>query len=141
MDRKEFFSKIFIGVSISFVAPAAITSYSKADDPGLIVGTHTTGPTVLDLSSTINSSLTDVGGYVYVGNMIVIRTGQISYIALSKAFTNQGCSEAYYSTSKKLDCTSQGAAFYTSESVLNGPASRPLATYPVTLDGTNLTIG
>lgn len=140
MDRKEFFSKVLLGGTVLFVAPAFIESCTKSSLPSPS-GTNSSGPQTIDLTSTSYSSLQSVGGYAYFGNIIVIRTGQSSYVALSKVCTHQGCTVAYNSSVKKLVCPCHGATYNTSGAVLGGPAPRALTSYSVTVSGNTLTIG
>jgi len=140
MDRKDFFSKVLMGGSVLFFAPAILNSCSKASDPALTSGGLTTGGITLDLSTAANNALNTVGGYVNSGNIIIIRTSSTDYVALSNVCTHQGCTVSYSSSAKKLVCPCHGAQFSTSGSVLQGPASRALTTYNVTLNGTILTI-
>ena len=139
MDRKEFFSKAFLGGSVLFLAPAVFSSCAKTTDPTL-VPVNPSNPLVIDLSSAAFSSLQTVGGYAYSGNMIIIRTGSSSYVALSKVCTHQGCTVEYSSSAKKLVCPCHGAQYNTSGTVLQGPANQSLTNYSVTVSGTNLTI-
>lgn len=140
MDRKDFFSKALLGGTVLFFAPALLNSCSKGSSP-VPSNPSPTNPQVIDLSSTTYSSLQTVGGYAYYGNLIIIRTGQTSYVALSSICTHQGCTVGYSSSAKKLVCPCHGAQYNTSGAVLLGPASRALTNYTVTLNGTSLTIG
>jgi cytochrome b6-f complex iron-sulfur subunit len=141
MDRKEFFSKILVGGSILFIAPAVLNSCSKASDPILTPGGLTNGSLTLDLSASTNNALNTVGGFVYSGNIVIIRTSQTNYVALSRTCTHEGCTVSYNSSSKKMICPCHGAQFSTTGSVMQGPATRALTAYPVTVNGTTLTVG
>jgi cytochrome b6-f complex iron-sulfur subunit len=141
MDRKDFFSKVLLGGSVLFFAPAILDSCSKATDPAPGSGGLITGGTTLDLSIAANNALNTIGGFVSSGNLIIIRTSSTEYIALSNVCTHQGCTVSYNSSVKKLVCPCHGAQFSTSGSVLQGPATRALTTYNVTVNGTILTIG
>ena len=140
MDRKEFFSKALLGGSVLFLAPAVFESCSKGSTPAPATPSSS-NPQVIDLSSATYSSLQTVGGYAYSGDIIIIRTGQSSYVALSKICTHQGCTVDYSSSSKSIICPCHGSVFNTSGSVLQGPAFSPLKTYAVSVSGTSLTIG
>lgn len=141
MDRKEFFSKVLVGGGLLFFAPTILNSCSKASDPVPSSGGLTNGSLTLDLSASTNNALNTVGGFVYSGNIVIIRTSQSNYAALSRICTHQGCTVSYNSSAKKMICPCHGAQFSTSGSVLQGPATRALTTYPVTVNGTNMTIG
>lgn len=143
MDRKEFFSKALIGGGLLFLAPALLNSCSKSSDPAptdTTGGTNTGGTTTVDLTSNEYSALKTVGGFAYSGNIIIIRTGTSSYIALSSICTHQSCTVAYSSSDDKIKCPCHGSMFSTGGSVLQGPAASSLKSYNVTLSGTTLKI-
>lgn len=143
MDRKEFFSKALIGGGLLFFAPALLNSCSKSDetDPGgTNNGGSTGGETTVDLTSNDFAALKTVGGYAYKGNIIIVRTGTSSYVALSSVCTHQSCTVTYSSSEDKIKCPCHGSMFSTGGSVLQGPAPTSLKSYTVTLDGTTLKI-
>lgn len=135
MDRKEFFSKALLGGSMLFFAPAVFNSCSKTADT---IGA--TGNTSIDLNSADFTALKTVGGFAYSGNVIIFRTSDTSYSAISRICTHQGCTVNYSSSSKRLVCPCHGAQFSSTGSVLQGPASRSLTIYTATVVGTTLTI-
>ncbi len=143
MDRKEFFSKALIGGGLLFLAPALLNSCSKSSDPSptdTTGGTNTGGTTTVDLTSNDFSALKTVGGFAYSGNIIIIRTGTSSYVALSSICTHQSCTVAYSSSDDKIKCPCHGSMFSTGGSVLQGPAASSLKSYNVTLSGNTLKI-
>ena len=143
MNRKEFFSKAIIGGSLIFLAPAILNSCSKSEDPAPSSGGNTSGGTsgtTIDLTSTDYAALKNVGGYAYSGDIIIVRTGTSTYIALTKICTHQSCTVAYNSTSANIECPCHGSKFSTSGAVIQGPAPSSLKTYTVTLSGTTLKI-
>lgn len=140
MDRKEFFSKALIGGSLIFIAPSFLNSCSKSSDPAPAPDGNTSGETVVDLTSTDFNALKTVGGYAYSGNILIIRSGTSSYIALSSICTHQGCTVTYNSSDDKIACPCHGSLFSTGGSVLKGPASSSLKTYNVKIEGNNLKI-
>ena len=143
MDRKEFFSKALMGGGLLFLAPALLNSCSKSSDPAptdTTGGTNTGGTTTVDLNSNDFAALKTVGGFAYSGNIIIIRTGTSSYVALSSICTHQSCTVAYSSSDDKIKCPCHGSMFSTGGSVLQGPAASSLKSYNVTLSGTNLKI-
>ncbi len=144
MNRKEFFSKALIGGGLIFLAPALLNSCGKSEDidpssGGNNGGGNNTGTTI-DLTSNDFSTLKNVGGYAYSGDIIIIRTGASTYIALSKICTHQNCTVAYNNASTKIECACHGSMFATTGAVLQGPATAALKTYNVTLSGNSLKI-
>lgn len=140
MDRKEFFSKALFGGAVLFVAPAFIESCTKSSLPSPS-GPNSSGQQTIDLNAAAYSSLQNVGGYVYFGNIIIIRTGTSSYVAMSKVCTHQGCTVTYNSSAKEVYCPCHGSVFSNTGAVLQGPAPVALKTYNVTVSGSTLTIG
>ena len=94
----------------------------------------------LDLSSSTNSALQTVGGSVVSNDVIVIRTGTSSFVALSALCTHQGCTVGYNSSSKELVCPCHGGTFDTNGNVLGGPPPKALQKFTVTQSGNTLTI-
>lgn len=145
MDRKEFFSKALIGGGLLFFAPALLNSCSKSDDTdtnpdGNNNGGNTGEAITVDLTSNDYSELKNVGGYAYKGNIIIVRTGTSTYVALSSVCTHQSCTVTYSSADDKIKCPCHGSMFSTGGSVLQGPAPTSLKSYTVTLSGTTLKI-
>ncbi len=133
MNRKEFFSTALMGGSILFLAPATFTSCSKSED-------ENQGEITVDLTSNNFVALQTVGGFAYVGNIIVIRTSTTNYVALSKICTHQSCTVAYSSSAGRIECPCHGSVYSTSGAVLQGPAPNPLKMYTVIMEGTVLKI-
>ena len=133
MDRKEFFSKALWGGTMLFFAPAIINSCKKADS--ILPGNGS-----IDLNSSEFGALKTVGGFAYSGNIIIFRTSDTNYSAISRVCTHEGCTVNYNSSNNRLVCPCHGAQFSSTGSVLQGPASKSLAVYKVTVSGTTLMI-
>jgi cytochrome b6-f complex iron-sulfur subunit len=134
MERKDFIQKFAIGGSILLTPPVLFSACSKdddMDDPGEIK---------LDLTHASNAALQTVGGFIYTGNIIVIRTGTNAYMALSKICTHEGFTVTYNHNNNHIICNNHGSVFTTSGTVVNGPAQTNLRTYSVTVDGNTLII-
>ncbi|HKJ42749.1 MAG TPA: Rieske (2Fe-2S) protein [Sunxiuqinia sp.] len=142
MERRDFLSKVMVGGSILFAAPVYLSSCSKSSDSGLTTtpGTGSSGAVTIDLSQSKYSNLGTVGGYVYYQNLIIIRTGDSQYVALSKICTHQGCTVGYSSSIKEIACPCHGARYSLDGTVLRGPAQRPLTKYDVTVNNNTLSI-
>ena len=142
MERKDFLQKFAIGGSILLTAPVLLNSCSDGTDDVMDDADDDTdddGITV-DLTNDDFSELGTVGGYAYTGNIIVIRSGDNSYLAFSKICTHQGCDVTYNHSEGELPCPCHGSVFSTSGAVLEGPASSGLKQYSVTKEGDILTI-
>jgi len=78
--------------------------------------------------------------FVYAGDIIVIRTGENTYIALSKICTHEGCTVGYDPSTNQLPCPCHGSVYAISGAVVNGPAQNSLHIYTVSKQGDTLTI-
>jgi len=131
MERKKFLKNFAVGGSLLLTSPVLFTACSEDDD---IPDDNGDGMTV-DLNSL---NLSSVGDFDYSGNIIIIRSGDNSYLALSKVCTHQGCDVAYNHESGQLPCPCHGSVFSTTGDVINGPAETSLKKYSVEVDGDKL---
>ncbi len=88
------------------------------------------------LATVGNAALVQAGGAA----VLVARTAQNTFAAVSALCTHQGCEITAYSGSSYV-CPCHGAQFSTSGQVMSGPAPTNLATYPTQFAGNVLTIG
>jgi Rieske Fe-S protein len=95
-----------------------------------------TCPSCLDLSDPTNAALTHVGGsrVVRIDNqtLLVARTSDTEFIALSAICTHEGCTVHFAST--QIACPCHGSLFALDGTVTRGPANRPLAKHTATYD-------
>ncbi|WP_319481091.1 Rieske (2Fe-2S) protein [uncultured Draconibacterium sp.] len=141
MDRKEFIKKFAYGGSILLTAPVILSACSSDDDD--FVPNDPNEPDTdltIDLSSSTYSDLGTIGGFVYEGNIMIFRTGESTYLAISKICTHQGCTVAYNHTSGDVLCPCHSSRFTTAGAVVSGPATASLKTYSVQKNGDILTI-
>lgn len=83
------------------------------------------------------------GREVVIGNtpaIIINRYGK-GYIALSKVCTHLGCIVEYSKSENKLICPCHAGTFNLEGSVVDGPPPKPLASFPLKVEGENLVIG
>lgn len=89
------------------------------------------------------SPLAPVGGAALVrsgaGDFLVSRTAQDTFSALTAVCTHEACTITGFRSSTYV-CPCHGSQFSTGGTVLSGPATRSLRTYPTRLSGTSLTI-
>lgn len=140
MERKDFIQKFAIGGSILLTTPLLFNACSDGTDDIMDDDNDNNNGVKVDLTSNDFAALNDVGGFAYTGNIIVIRSGENAYIALSKVCTHQGCTVTYNHANSQLPCPCHGSVFSTTGSVVNGPANTSLKTYSVKKDGNILTI-
>jgi cytochrome b6-f complex iron-sulfur subunit len=92
----------------------------------------------LDLADPTNATLTRVGGSRVVrfnnASVLVARTSETSFIALSAICTHAGCTVRFAST--QISCPCHGSLFALDGTVTRGPATRPLARHTATYDPT-----
>ena len=145
MERREFIQRLIIRGGIAVALPSLIIqSCEKGNLNDLLPGNSNTLPSdlKLDLEDPKYTALQTVGGYVNLTsyNLIVIKTGNNEFAALSNICTHQGCKVSYNKNSNTLPCPCHGSVFSISGSVLHGPASSPLRVYNTSLEGNILTI-
>ncbi len=139
MERKEFLNKVVIGSSLMFSASFIFNACS--DDVDDLQDDIDNGNKIrVDLTNENFSELQTVGGFAYTGDIIVIRSGENSYLALSKICTHQSCTVTYNHSGNSLPCPCHGSLFSTTGAVLNGPAESNLKVYTVKKEGNVLTI-
>jgi len=139
MERREFFRNVAIGGSLLLTAPVIFNSCSNdsADDGNDNIPP---GGITVDLTDAAYAALKTVGGFAYSGDIIIIRSTDTIYLALSKVCTHQGCDVTYNSTNKDIPCPCHGSKFTTAGTVINGPATSALKKYDVKQTGNILTI-
>ena len=141
MERKEFLKKFTVGGSILFTAPYLLSSCAEDEIPEDMENNNSnSNEIIIDLTHADFSDLATVGGYAYKDNLIIFRTGNTNYMALSKLCTHSQCTVTYNHASENLPCPCHGSVFTTSGQVTNGPALTNLKKYNVVLDGNTLKI-
>ncbi|MFW6370007.1 MAG: ubiquinol-cytochrome c reductase iron-sulfur subunit [Bacteroidota bacterium] len=139
MERKEFLNKMAIGSSLLLSASFVLNACSKEEDD-FPDETGNGDEITVDLNNNDFAALQTVGGFAYKGDIIVIRSGENSYLALSKICTHQSCTVSYNHDENSLPCPCHGSIFSTAGAVLNGPAESNLKVYSVKQEGNILTI-
>ena len=108
----------------------------------MIVPPTQEGRIVVDTSKV--KELASVGGAVQIGSelmgdpLILIRTGDAEYSALSSICTHLGCQVRKNRFGFRCPC--HGSAFDEKGQVVTGPANEPLPSYDVEVSGTVVTI-
>jgi cytochrome b6-f complex iron-sulfur subunit len=141
MNRRDSIQKFVMGGTMLVLAPSILESCSKnsSTDPG---GGNTPVPgtkITIDLTLPENSVLNTAGGSKIVQTVLVINTGT-GYVALTSICTHQQNTVGYDSPSGNIICPFHGSKFTITGSVVNGPATSPLQTYPISKAGSILTI-
>ena len=136
MDRKEFLSTLGLGAA-ALACAYCLDGCKPLDNP-------ITAPAnidfTLDLTSPANAPLTKNGGYVYQNGIIIARTTNGSFVALSQTCTHAGGTVEYIPSTNLFYCPNHGSDFTTSGAVARGPASSPLQQYTTVLTGNTLRV-
>lgn len=142
MERRKFFRNFAIGGSLLLTAPILFNSCSDDGNGGDNNNNNGGGGNgiTIDLNSSEYSALKTVGGFAYKDDIIIIRSTDSVYLALSKVCTHSSCTVTYNSTTKDIPCPCHGSKFATTGAVINGPAASPLKVYNVKVSGNTLTI-
>jgi cytochrome b6-f complex iron-sulfur subunit len=73
--------------------------------------------------------------------LAVTRLSETMVVAVTRICTHMGCTVGLPSSpGNTLDCPCHGSRFLVTGQVVNGPAARPLSSFPVTIDGTEVVI-
>lgn len=138
MERRKFFRDFAVGGSLLLSAPMIFNSC--ANDPAEGDPNKDPDGITVDLNDAAFASLKTVGGFAYKGDIIIIRSSDSLYIALSKVCTHERNTVIYNSSTGEIVCPFHGSKFTTSGSLVNGPANANLKRYDVKLSGNILTI-
>lgn len=143
MKRREFTSFVGVGVGISML-PAALTACDAQTK-----------------NKTTDNTATSGGGFEEVGNVDQLEeTGQIlneelangsalvikdptnaeKLIAVNPTCTHAGCAVTWESDRQKFVCPCHDSEFSSSGEVLEGPATEPLASYEVKVEGDSILV-
>lgn len=133
MDRKEFLSLLGLSVGGAVVASCLGGCTKDSVAPSNVDFT-------LDLSSPANAKLLNNGGYLVTNGVIVAKTINGDYVAVSASCTHEGTTVQYQSSNNRFHCPNHGANFDTNGSVINGPATRSLHEYNTSLSGNTLRV-
>ncbi|MBC6609249.1 ubiquinol-cytochrome c reductase iron-sulfur subunit [Hymenobacter sp. BT188] len=140
MNRKDFL--LLAGGSLLATACEKSEVAPAAPAPG---GTGAT-PVVTYLSADLTQELLTVGSIkqdatkaVWVQRIAAGNTAS-AFKHFSLICTHAGCSVAHQAASGEFHCPCHGSKFTATGAVLQGPASRPLEQYVLSLQGTTLLI-
>jgi len=140
MERKQFIRNFAVGGSLLLTAPMLFNACSDDTDDIIDDENNNGNDITVDLNHADFAALKTVGGFAYKGDIIIVRSSESAYIALSKICTHQGCTVAFNSSNNDLVCPCHGSKFSISGTVTNGPAATNLKQYSVKVTGNTLTI-
>lgn len=137
MRRRTFLSWAGIGWLLSRV-PAGLTAFLAAcagQNAKSASGLQTVG-TIADLDAKGILQTESPAPILVVRNPADPKT----LIAVNSTCTHQGCLVNWNAERKSFICPCHGAAYAVDGSVQNPPATKPLTTYPVQIDGQNVQV-
>ena len=151
MNRSDFLKNLGLSTGALmavYCLGTTMTACSNSKDdptPTPTPGTGGTGGTAkvdftLDLNATANADLKGTKAYLISGNVIVARTKNNDYVALSKTCTHEGTTVEFEPNNDRIHCPNHGSNFKTDGTIINGPAATPLKTYKTTLTGNSLRV-
>lgn len=148
MERKEFIEKVGLS-SASILIFGCMQACSKSDssaDPSNSNGNSngTTNPIDFSINITIApyNNLNNLGGF-YIDaakNIIIARTLNNDFLAVSSVCTHQQVTLEYQSNANRFYCSGHGSVFSVTGAVTTGPATQALKQYKTTLTGNTLRI-
>jgi len=140
--------KVLIGAGVGLLATvlAACTTYGKkpeasGDTATTTPAAPTTGGTAPDQTTVIaKTSDVPVGSGLIVGEVVVTQPTAGDFKGFSSTCTHAGCAvnEVVDGT---INCPCHGSKFNLDGSVANGPATKPLATEAVSVQGDSIVLG
>ncbi|GAB2642541.1 MAG: Rieske 2Fe-2S domain-containing protein [Emticicia sp.] len=97
----------------------------------------------IDLTDSANVALTKNGGYIIKNDVVIARTMQGSYVAVTLICSHEQRKQVTFTSSNEFLCTAHQARFDTMGMGLNANGSKGLKTYPVMVmdSGKTLMIG
>jgi Rieske Fe-S protein len=141
--RREFCQALTIISAASLVDACSGNSTSGSNAPQLSTVSGTVNGSTVTVNVDASSPLNTVGNAAIVntsrGGLLVARTAQTTFTALTATCTHEGCTVSGYQNGSYV-CPCHGSQFSTNGAVLNGPASRPLTSYATNFVPPTLTI-
>ncbi|MDV3132271.1 Rieske (2Fe-2S) protein [Mycobacterium sp. 29Ha] len=140
--------KVLIGAGVGLLASvlAACTTYGKNPEASGDTATTTKSPPTTGLTAPqpanviAKTSEVPVGSGLIVGDVVVTQAAAGDFKGFSSTCTHAGCAvnEVVDGT---INCPCHGSKFNLDGSVAAGPATKPLASQPVTVQGDSIVLG
>ncbi|MCU0341581.1 MAG: ubiquinol-cytochrome c reductase iron-sulfur subunit [Spirosomaceae bacterium] len=127
MDRADFFKLVGVSVGAVILQHCLSGCSGGSDDPA-------PAGTSINLNNADFAALKNPGGVVYNNGIIIARTLQNSFLAVSQACTHQGTRVNFNANANTFVCPNHGSIFNNLGEVVQGPATRPLTRYMTTFD-------
>jgi Rieske Fe-S protein len=129
------------GLGVVTAALAACSAYGKpaADSSSSSAPAEKSGPSTAP-SALAKTADVPVGGGVIVGDIVVTQPTAGVFKGLSSVCTHAGCNVSAI-VDGAIDCPCHGSKFNLDGTVANGPATKPLETKPITVQGDSIVAG
>jgi Rieske Fe-S protein len=145
-ERRDFLKKSGALAIMSAFGVGFFTSCSEDDDTPGLPQAPSTGISVQGNQVIVNldeaTALNNQGGWALVtsARVLIVNIGNNRFSALTSVCTHSNCDRNWTFSNNVFTCTCHGSRFNTDGSVVNGPAIRPLTSFPTTLNGRTLTV-
>lgn len=136
MKRRDFINWVGLGWIASSL-PVAIAACSETSTPtSATSGDWQTVGTAKQLEQTGQLLVKNSP----VGNVLVVGTQTTNLIAVDPTCTHKGCTVDWKADTKKFACPCHRSEFGVDGQVQKGPATKPLKTYAVKIDGDSVVV-
>lgn len=138
MERRDFLNNMG-QLSVFVCAGGLLAACSKSSSTPSVGGNGTTL-----ITADLNAQLASVGSSIIKNDVIVIRIADgndaSSFHALGLTCTHMGCTVNWDSSGDKFKCPCHGSEYDDGGNVIQGPATKALKKYTVTVSGNTLTV-
>ena len=146
MERKDFIEKVGLSAAGVLIFGCMQSCSKSGSAPEPTTNNNSTTPKTIDF--TINLSiapytvLNSAGGFYVdpVNGIIIARTLNNEFIAVSSICTHQSVTVEYQGNSNRFYCPGHGSTFTNAGAVSNGPAAVALKQYKTSLANSNLRV-
>lgn len=142
IDRKDFMKQVGLGFgAIMLMNCLQSCGETEIPDPDPI-GNGDKLDFSIDIMASGNTALLNKGGFLVVASkkVIIARTLNDTWIAVSSACTHEGTTVAYRSGSNDFLCPNHGSTFSSTGTATKSPATSPLKKYNVTFTANSNTV-
>lgn len=140
MTRKDFFLKVGFGTCAALL-PACFGGIASSCSSSDASSETTKPPAVVDFNVDISrGTLATNGGFLVLNEIIIARTLQGDFLAVSVACTHQYTNVDFHPLTNNFICSNHGSQFTSTGAVSKGPAEINLKKYNTSLQGTILRV-
>lgn len=157
MNRREFIAWIGLG-SVASSLPIALAACTPKTSTPSASSPETNSPATSPPATSPEASSSQTGGFQVAGTVadldkngqlnppiadnkvLILRDPSQQIVAVNPTCTHAGCTVAWKADQKALVCPCHGSIFTSDGQVVKGPATRPLATYPVKTEGDEILV-